>query len=156
VAAVAAVAAEGTSQLPEPNQQAYGDRGELWVAEQEKRSLVGAGRPDLAAKVVHKSLEDKGSAWDIESFAKEPPFEPIFIEVKSTPHPDDFKIHMSAEQIRKALSSSRPYFIYRVVEVNTDAPRAYKYHFRHIHERDLLRFSATNVEVTLPKPQSNA
>ena len=47
---------------------AYGKRGEQWVAEQEKRALVAAGRPDLAELVVHRSQIHEGSPWDIESF----------------------------------------------------------------------------------------
>ncbi len=133
--------------------EAYGKRGEKWVVEQEKWGLKKAGRPDLANQVVHKSLEDESSPWDVESFSKEPPFGPILIEVKSTPHPDDFTIHMSANQIRVALSSSKPYYIYRVVRINTKTPRAYRYNFRQISESNLLQLSPTNVKVTLPRPQ---
>lgn len=145
----------GNLETIEAYQKAYGKRGEDWVVEQEKRALNKVGRPDLAKRVVHRSSKDEGSPWDIESFAKHPPCRPILIEVKSTPNPDNFTVHMSADQIKEALSSSRPYFIYRVVGVDTKTPRAYKYDFRQISDSKLLRFSATKVKVTLPRPQTS-
>ena len=130
---------------------AYGQRGEEWVKELEVRSLIEADKPCLAEQVLHRSKDDTGSPWDIESFEKSNPHKAVYVEVKSTPDADNFEINMSAEQIRAALQSSRPYYLYRVVEVHTAKPKVYVYDFKEIAPR--LQFSATNVSVMLPKPE---
>ena len=131
---------------------AYGRRGEQWVLEQERWALINAGRPDLANRVVHRSQTHEGSPWDIESFEKSNPHRPIYIEVKSTTRADNFEVDMSVDQIRTALRSSRPYYLYRVVNVDTSMPTVYIYNFKSISRR--IQFSATNVSVTLPQPDN--
>ena len=130
---------------------AYGSRGELWVVEQEKRDLANAGKPDLAERVLHKSRTHEGSPWDIESFEKSDPHRAIYVEVKSTPDEDNFEVYMSVDQIRAALQSRRPYYLYRVVNVHTRRPMAYKYDFKKVSNK--VQFSATNVSVQLPRPE---
>ena len=131
---------------------AYGKRGEQWVVEQERRALMGAGRPDLAERVFHKSETHEGSPWDIESFEKSEPHQPIYVEVKSTSEADNFEVDMSIEQIRAALRPSPPYYyLYRVVKVHTSKPTVYIYNFKAISH--LIQFSATNVSATLPRPE---
>ena len=71
---------------------AYGIRGEEWVAEQEKWALRAAGKPELAERVVHKSKTHEGSPWDIESFEKSYPHRAIYVEVKSTPDDDNVTV----------------------------------------------------------------
>lgn len=129
---------------------AYGKRGEQWVVELERRTLIDAGKPDLAEQVLHKSDTHEGSPWDIESFEKFCPHRPILIEVKSTPDADNFEVDISVEQIRAALGSTRTYYLYRVVEVHTKKPTAHIYHFKEILPQ--LQLSATHVSVTLPRP----
>ena len=129
---------------------AYGKRGEQWVVELERRTLIDAGKPDLAEQVLHKSDIHEGSPWDIESFEKFCPHRPILIEVKSTPDADNFEVDISVEQIRAALGSTRTYYLYRVVEVHTKKPTAHIYHFKEILPQ--LQLSATHVSVTLPRP----
>ncbi len=142
---------EGNFRNAQAYRDAYGKRGEQWVVELERRALIDAGRPDLAEQVLHKAETHEGSPWDIESFEKSHPHRPIFVEVKSTPDADSFEVDMSVEQIRAALGSSRTYYLYRVVEVDTSKPTAYIYNFREISPK--LQFSATNVSVTLPRPE---
>ena len=132
---------------------AYGMRGEEWVVELEKQALLDAGRPDLAESVFHKSKSHEGSPWDIESFDKSYPHRAIYVEVKSTSETDNFEVDMSVEQIRAALRSSRPYYLYRVVDVHTSKPTAYIYDFKKIADR--IKFSATNVSVMLPRPKES-
>ena len=129
---------------------AYGIRGEQWVAERERQSLTEIGKPDLAERVVHRSTIREGSPWDIESFEKYYPYRPIYVEVKSTSKPDNFDVDMSVDQIRAALESSSPYYIYRVVNVHTSKPTVYIFDFKAISQE--IKFSATNVSVLLPKP----
>ena len=130
---------------------AYGKRGEEWVAEQERRRLKDVGRPDLAKRVNHRSQGYEGSSWDIESFEKSHPYKAIRVEVKSTPDTDNFEVEMSVDQVRTALQSSRPYYLYRVVDVSSSNPTVYIYDFKKI--ASLLKFSATNVSVALPRPE---
>ncbi|MCY3992497.1 MAG: DUF3883 domain-containing protein [Caldilineaceae bacterium] len=132
---------------------AYGKRGEEWVVEWERRALVDAGKPDLAAQVLHTSVTHEGSPWDIESFEKSHPHRPIFVEVKSTTDPDSFEVDMSAEQIRAALRPLRPYYLYRVVNVHTRKPTVHIYDFKKISQ--LVQLSPTNVSVTLPRPEES-
>ena len=132
---------------------AYGIRGEQWVAEQEKWALRTAGKPDLAERVVHKAMTHEGSPWDIESFEKSYPHRAIYVEVKSTPDADSFEVDMSIDQIRAALEPSRPYFIYRVVNVDTRKPTVYIYDFKAVTQSQQIKFSASNVSVMLPKPE---
>lgn len=129
---------------------AYGIRGEQWVFEREVRGLRDAGKPDLAKQVRHRSQIHEGSPWDIESFEKSHPYRSVYVEVKSTPDSDNFEVEMSAEQIRTALHSERPYYLYRVVNVGTSKPTAYIYDFKKITTQ--TQFSATNVSVILPRP----
>ena len=132
--------------------EAYGARGEQWVVEQERRALRDAGRTDLAERVLHRSKTHEGSPWDIESFEKSDPHRPIYVEVKSTSETDNFAVEMSADQIRNALQPSRPYYLYRVVDVNTSKPSVYIYDFKEISKE--IQVSATKVAVTLPRPKS--
>ena len=132
--------------------EAYGARGEQWVVEQERRALRAAGRNDLAESVTHRSKEHEGSPWDIESFEKSCPYRPIYIEVKSTSDTDNLEVDMSIEQVSAALRSTRSYYIYRVMNVHTDKPSVYIYDFKKVSKE--IRYSATNVSVLLPRPQS--
>ncbi len=131
--------------------EAYGARGEQWVVEQERKALRDAGRNDLAESVTHRSKEHEGSPWDIESFEKSCPYRPIYIEVKSTSDTDNLEVDMSIEQVSAALRSTRSYHIYRVMNVHTDKPSVYIYDFKKVSKE--IRYSATNVSVTLPRPK---
>ena len=130
---------------------AYGARGEQWVVDVERRALMDAGKPDLAERVLHKSKTHEGSPWDIESFEKTYPHRAIYVEVKSTSAAENFEVDMSVHQIRAALQSSRSYYLYRVVDVDTSKPSVYIYDFKGVAPR--IQFSATNVSVTLPRPK---
>ena len=121
--------------LRKVREEAYGKRGEVWVFERERRKLQSIGKEDLAKRVVHRSLENPGNPWDIESFEKSPPFERILIEVKSTVDEDDFTIDISASQIRHALSQGR-YYIYRVLDVASANPKTYVYLFKDVWTSD--------------------
>ena len=141
----------GDFRTAQARREAYGSRGEEWVVEQERRALEDAGRPDLAERVLHKSKTHEGSPWDIESFEKSDPYQAIYVEVKSTSDEDNFEVDMSVGQIRAALQSSHPYYLYRVVNVVTSKPTVYIYDFRKVSHQ--LQFSATSVSVTLPRPE---
>jgi hypothetical protein len=133
-------------------EEAYGRRGELWVLNCEKLKLRAVGRDDLAELIVHRSNENPGSPWDIESFEKTPPYQPILIEVKSTTQESDFDCEMSTEQIGEAVSKPN-YWVYRVLSVASEHPKAYRYLFREIWESHKVNLSATGVLVRLPKPE---
>ena len=60
---------------------------------------------------------------------------------------------MSVDQIRAALEPLRPYFIYRVVNVDTSKPTVYIYDFKALSQSQQIKFSASNVSVMLPKPE---
>jgi hypothetical protein len=137
--------------LRNARQEAYGKRGEIWVFERERRKLQSIGKEGLANRIVHRSLENPGSPWDIESFEKSPPFERILIEVKSTADEDDFTVNISDDQIRHALKEGR-YYIYRVLNVASADPKAYVYLFKDIWMSDKINLSAKTVYLTLPKP----
>ena len=141
----------GDFRAAQAHRDAYGSRGEQWVVEQERRALKDAGRPDLAERVLHKSKTHEGSPWDIESFEKSDPHQAIYVEVKSTSDEDNFEVDMSVGQIRAALQSSHPYYLYRVVNVVSSKPTVYIYDFKKVSHQ--LQFSATNVSVTLPRPE---
>ena len=141
----------GDFRTAQARREAYGSRGEEWVVEQERRALEDAGRPDLAERVLHKSKTHEGSPWDIESFQKSDPHRAIYVEVKSTSDEDNFEVDMSIDQIRAALQSSRPYYLYRVVNVVTSKPTVYIYDFKKVSHR--LQFNATSISVTLPRPE---
>ena len=142
---------EGNFRNAQAYRDAYGKRGEQWVVGLERRALIDVGRPDLAEQVLHKAETYEGSPWDIESFEKSNPHRPIFIEVKSTSEADNFEVDVSVNQIQAALEPSRTYYLYRVVEVHTRKPTVYIYDFLKVLPQ--LQFRATNVSVTLPRPE---
>jgi hypothetical protein len=139
--------------LRKAREEACGKRGEQWVVERERRKLRAIGRDDLGNRVVHRSIENPGNPWDVESFKKLPPFEPILIEVKSTLDEDDFTINISADQIRQALRQEC-YYVYRVLSAGSSNPKAYVYLFRDVWASDKINLSAETVQVALPRPQS--
>jgi hypothetical protein len=69
--------------------------GEEAVVESERRSLIDAGRPDLAKLVFHVAkLEGDGAGFDIKSYTFDG--KEMFIEVKTTRGDKEAAFYLSA------------------------------------------------------------
>ena len=100
--------------------------GENYVYDYEVRKLKRHGRKDLAYKVV-KQFEDKSffPGYDVKSFNLEG--EEIYIEVKSSRSLKKNNFIMTRNEIRAAKKFKENYFIYRVVNTNTNPWISYKF-----------------------------
>ena len=90
-----------------------GAAGEKLVLEYERRSLIDAGRSDLADRVVHVSQEEgDGAGYDIRSFTSDE--EVKYIEVKTTSGSGQTDFFMSANELKFSQVHSENYYLYRV------------------------------------------
>ncbi len=89
--------------------------GEECVLESERRSLISAGRPELAARIVHVArVEGDGAGYDIKSYT--PEGEEKFIEVKTTRGDELSEFYLSAAEIRFSEEHADHYYLYRVFD----------------------------------------
>lgn len=89
--------------------------GEKWVLSEEKRMLTEIGKPNLASKVKHISLEEgDGLGYDILSFT--PDGHEIFIEVKTTRGNINTEFYLSINEWERYNEAPDKYFLYRVFE----------------------------------------
>lgn len=103
--------------LRQERNSALGLLGEELVFEQEVRNLKGAGRSDLADKVVHVSVvEGDGAGYDIKSFT--PDGDEKFIEVKSTKGSALAAFFISPNEIEFSRRNASNFFLYRLYEVD--------------------------------------
>jgi hypothetical protein len=102
------------------NSKRTGDRGELIVLALEKRRLIDAGKPELAADVDHVADREDGLGYDILSFEEDGTERPI--EVKATTAPNlQSGFYISANELEK--SSKLPnYHLYIVFSALSKAP----------------------------------
>jgi hypothetical protein len=90
-----------------------GSAGERLVIEHEKRVLLAAGRPDLAAQVRHVAeLEGDGAGYDVLSFNSDG--EKKFIEVKTTRGDASADFYVSRNELAFSESHCENYVLYRV------------------------------------------
>ncbi|MET3723448.1 DUF3427 domain-containing protein [Sphingomonas trueperi] len=99
----------------EQESRALGLAGELLVVDHERRILAQAGRPDLAAKVDHISVNaGDGAGYDIRSFNLDG--SDRFIEVKTTTGVAGTPFYISANEVDFSELVKESFFIYRVCE----------------------------------------
>lgn len=90
-----------------------GDLGEIWVYEQEKRKLIGAGLLNLSEKVKHISNDNgDGTGYDIESYDLKG--NKLFIEVKTTKNNFNATFYVSRNELERSRIEQENYFMYRV------------------------------------------
>jgi hypothetical protein len=101
-----------------------GDRGEEFVFNFEKASLERAGRADLAVDVLWVAREiGDGVGYDIQSFR--PDGRPLYIEVKATKLGPPTPFYITSAELDFARRHQGDYVIYRVFDVDSDAPEFY-------------------------------
>ena len=106
------------------NYKRIGDRGEQIVFQEERKSLIKKGKPDLAKKVDHISIRDDLVGYDIISYDIDG--NEILIEVKSTLKPVGMcNIFISENEI-KIARTKKNYFLYVVYEAGSKAPKIWK------------------------------
>jgi len=109
----------GRTQFDHAEQDARNRRlglaGELAVIESEKRSLISAGRQDLADRLVHiAKVEGDGAGYDIRSFTAEG--EEKFIEVKTTKAGASTPFYVSLHEVQFAADHTDKYYLYRIFD----------------------------------------
>ncbi|MDC3001286.1 DUF3427 domain-containing protein [Actinomycetota bacterium] len=100
-----------------------GAAGEKLVLEYERRSLIEAGRSDLADRVVHVSQEEgDGAGYDIRSFTSNEELK--YIEVKTTSGSGQTDFFMSTNELKFSQVHSENYYLYRVYGCSPDRATA--------------------------------
>jgi hypothetical protein len=120
-------------QATHPDQSArsaeLGLAGELLVLEMERDTLVNAGRPDLADRVVHVSvIEGDSAGFDIRSFEANGSMR--LIEVKTTCGPATTAFFVSPNELRMSQTHSSSYVLLRVFGYDWSAKTARFYQVR--------------------------
>lgn len=101
------------------NKKKLGTLGELLVKEMEKKSLIEAGRPDLAEQVNHVAAEADGHGYDLISF--DPLTNEVkYIEVKTTKSKRIDGFYMSPKEIQVSEQFPDNYYIYRLFNLNIE------------------------------------
>jgi len=101
-----------------------GDRGEEFVFNFEKAALEQEGRSDLAADVLWVAREiGDGAGYDIRSYR--PDGRPRYIEVKATKLGAVTPFYITSAELHFARRHQQDYAIYRVFDVDGDAPEFY-------------------------------
>jgi hypothetical protein len=99
--------------LQDARNRQLGLAGEKCVIESERKSLIAAGRPDLAERIVHVAkVEGDGAGYDIKSYTSDG--EEKFIEVKTTRGGESSGFYLSAAEIRFSDEHAHRYYLYRV------------------------------------------
>jgi len=101
--------------------RAIGEAGELAVLAHEKMRLIEVGRPDLAERVRHTSVErGDGAGYDVRSF--DVSGAPLFIEVKTTRLGRLADFPISPNEVEYSARNPERYALYRVYDFN---PKTY-------------------------------
>jgi Domain of unknown function (DUF3883) len=96
-----------------------GRLGEEWILKLEKERLVGAGRGDLAQKVVWVSdVEGDGAGYDIRSF--DDAGNTIFIEVKTTNGGKTTDFLITINELKTSDRIGKAFRLYRVFDFSHD------------------------------------
>jgi len=89
--------------------------GEMMVIAREKRSLIEAGRADLAHKVRHvAAIQGEYAGYDIESYTHDAQVK--YIEVKTTRGPALSPFYLKPHELEFARNHPGNYYLYRVYE----------------------------------------
>jgi hypothetical protein len=95
--------------------RSLGLAGEMAVLAAEKRSLIAAGRQDLADRIVHVAkVEGDGAGYDLRSFT--PDGHEKFVEVKTTRGNEKTAFYASASEVRFSIDHTERYYLYRVFD----------------------------------------
>ena len=95
--------------------QKLGEAGERWVVEFEKERLRQEGQSHLADKVCWVSKQEgDGLGYDVQSFDEAG--EPIYIEVKTTPHGPRTAFLISRNEVERSREHGAAYRLYRVFD----------------------------------------
>lgn len=96
-----------------------GLKGELLVLEQEKKTLIQAGRSDLAEKIRHVSVvEGDGAGYDIHSFF--PDGRSRYIEVKTTKGGITTPFYISPNEIAFSEAQAANFCLIRVFDYDAE------------------------------------
>jgi DNA-binding PadR family transcriptional regulator len=101
-----------------------GEIGEAFVLQQERTRLTSLGRPDLAERVRHVSLEDVAAGYDILSFDETG--NAIFIEVKAS-KTANASFELTSNEFVVAGEKGAAYVIHRVINAGGPAPEVLKF-----------------------------
>jgi len=93
-------------------QQEIGQKGEIYVADYEKKYLTQHNRPDLAEKVIRVSETDVGAGYDILSFDLDG--REKYIEVKATTNPTNTGFEVTQNELNIAKEKGSQYWLYFV------------------------------------------
>ena len=89
--------------------------GEMMVIAREKRSLIEAGRADLAHKVRHvAAIQGEYAGYDIESYTHDAQVK--YIEVKTTRGPAQSPFYLKPHELEFARNHPGNFYLYRVYE----------------------------------------
>lgn len=110
--------------------RSLGLAGELAIVDFEKRTLLAAGRDDLAAQVRHVSVEDgDGLGYDVGSF--DPVTEaPRYIEVKTTRFAKELPFHVTRNEVEFSAEAGEAFCLARVYQFGPKSRSRTPEHFR--------------------------
>lgn len=109
------------------NDLKYGLMGEELVLEFEKRRLYALGEIEAANSIKWASKLSDSYGYDILSYDFiRGKLVPIHIEVKTTPSPVDVDFFISINELERSKELDETYFVYRVYDVNSMAPKMYR------------------------------
>ncbi len=84
----------------------------------EYKTLISAGRKDLAKKIVHVSeVEGDGAGYDIKSF--HPDGQVRYIEVKTTRGPSTTPFFITYTELEFSKQNADEFYLYRVFDFDT-------------------------------------
>jgi len=108
-------AVPGALEVRERTERLIGLRGELWIVDMEVNNLQAAGRPDLAAQVVHASkVEGDGLGYDVRSFDIEG--SQLHIEVKTTTRGAAEPFVVTDNEVAFSAEAGSSFRLYRVFD----------------------------------------
>jgi hypothetical protein len=93
--------------------RALGRAGEALILDHERRGLIGAGRPDLARRVVWTS-EDEGDGFGYDVHSFEPDGRDRLLEVKTTNGWERTPFHITRNELAVAEARRREWSLIRV------------------------------------------
>jgi Protein NO VEIN, C-terminal len=95
--------------------RSLGLAGEIAAVESEKKSLIDAGRQDLAKRVIHVAqIEGDGAGYDVRSFTSDGHQQ--FIEVKATRGDAKTSFYATANEVRFSVDHEDDYYLYRIFD----------------------------------------
>lgn len=115
--------------------------GEMIVIAHEKRSLIEAGRADLAHKVRHvAAIEGEHAGYDIESYTYAGQVK--YIEVKTTRGPAESPFYLKPHELEFAGRHPENFYLYRVYEYD-EVLNAGKFYITSGNIEEIFRLTPT-------------